>query len=547
MKGSLLTISLATGICRSLRLPGRWPTQRLRLSLQSPTPGASHSNRPDSASLHWSILRYVFLDLALPLRLLDIPALKAGRFRACWNILVLAFFCRRLAQQRNNDSFTCYFAHTLSKELSAFLQSKACVAALRKAGALPQQRDGQEPWPQRPASPRSGGHRGPLQLLQSRGDDEPDASRAPDRDEVPRRTVGISAGGSIQPLQQGGNQMQGSLAHTPAIQEHLVSQEHIQPLEEAPAAVRRPHQQVATTPAHLNYRPFLEDAAADVQHVHRARVSARQPRARAAAVPSPELHVSKKTTAQAQVETQHRTPLSEEHSAGQSSCQEHHDGGTQQPAGAGDSWQGVPPAGQAGPAPRPPPAVQPALPQHSRIPPVEREASAAEQLSAQHQQARFCGSSRSQWQPDHTDGDGDALYEPICGKDSAGVLMRKLVRRLAMVQVNLATLAGSETAGEQYGSAQWHSQCLREMHYLQALLAETQVHLKRAGPISRHQQLKARMEALIDDSSSDSSGCAAGHESMQKDTAGLSEVPQHIKEILQQSRARRKRQGQQLR
>lgn len=58
---------------------------------------------------------------------------------------------------------------------------------------------------------------------------------------------------------------------------------------------------------------------------------------------------------------------------------------------------------------------------------------------------------------------------------TAGVLMRKLVRRLAMVQVNLATLAGSETAGEQYGSAQWHSQCLREMHYLQALLAETQV------------------------------------------------------------------------
>ena len=51
---------------------------------------------------------------------------QAGRFRACWNILVLAFFCRRLAQQRNNDSFTCYFAHTLSKELSAFLQSKVC-------------------------------------------------------------------------------------------------------------------------------------------------------------------------------------------------------------------------------------------------------------------------------------------------------------------------------------------------------------------------------------------------------------------------------------
>ena len=145
-----------------------------RPHMQSPSRGASHSSRPDSPSLHWSILRYVFLDLALPMRLFDIPAIKvcslcrpgtlkrhlcrrcllahvvvqqaplafrpcfcckrqalsppvqAGRFRACWNILVLAFFCRRLAQQRNNDSFSCYFAHTLSKELSAFLQSKVC-------------------------------------------------------------------------------------------------------------------------------------------------------------------------------------------------------------------------------------------------------------------------------------------------------------------------------------------------------------------------------------------------------------------------------------
>ena len=138
--------------------------------MQSPTRGESHSSKPDSASLHWSILRYVFLDLALPMRLFDIPAIKvcslsrpgavfsltlwrsrlplpfvpgpcckggavsppvqAGRFRACWNILVLAFFCRQLAQQRNNDSFSCYFAHTLSKELSAFLQSKVCRTAL---------------------------------------------------------------------------------------------------------------------------------------------------------------------------------------------------------------------------------------------------------------------------------------------------------------------------------------------------------------------------------------------------------------------------------
>ena len=47
-----------------------------RSHVQSPTCGASHSSRPDSASLHWSILRYVFLDLALPMRLFDIPAIK---------------------------------------------------------------------------------------------------------------------------------------------------------------------------------------------------------------------------------------------------------------------------------------------------------------------------------------------------------------------------------------------------------------------------------------------------------------------------------------
>ena len=73
-----------------------------------------------------------------------------------------------------------------------------------------------------------------------------------------------------------------------------------------------------------------------------------------------------------------------------------------------------------------------------------------------------------------------------------------------------------------------------------------QVHLKRAGPITRHQQLKARMEALLDDSSSDSSGYTPGRDVTQKDTAGLSEVPQHIRQILQQSKARRKRQGQQM-
>ena len=298
------------------------------------------------------------------------------------------------------------------------------MAALRKAGALPQQRNGLEPCPQRSPSPRSWGHRGPLQLLQSCEEEDPDTSRASDRTEALGRSVRACAGGSTQPLQRGGNQMQGSQVQTPAVQEHPVSEEQVQPSEEAPAAVRRPHQQAATVPAHLNYRPFLADAAADVQHVHRARVSDRQLRTRAVAVSSRDLRVSRQTATQAQVETQHQTPLCGDDSAGQSSCQGHHEGGTHQPAGAGDGCQGPTPADQAvAPAPRPAPAVQPVVPQHTRIPPQQREASAAEQLSAHHQQARFCGSSRSQWHPEIADSDEEALYEPICGKDGAGRLL----------------------------------------------------------------------------------------------------------------------------
>ena len=302
------------------------------------------------------------------------------------------------------------------------------MAALRKAGALPQQRDGLEPSPQRSASPRSWGHRGPLQLLQSCEEEDPDVSRARERTQAPKRTVGASAGGSTPPRQRGGHQMQGSLVRMPTAQEHLVNEEQVQPSEEAPAAVRRPHQKAATVPAHLNYKPFLEDAAADVQHVHRARVFARQPPARAVPVPSPDLRVSRKTTPQAQVETQHQSPRCGDRSAGQSSCQDQdHEGGPHQPAGAGDSWQGPPPAHQAPPpAPRPAPAVQLVLPQHTRVPPHQREAGPAEQLPAQHQHTSFRAGSRSQWQPDFSDGDEEALYEPICGRDSAGRMLLKL-------------------------------------------------------------------------------------------------------------------------
>ena len=58
---------------------------------------------------------------------------------------MLVYFCRQLAQQRNHNSFSCYFAHTLSTDLSAFLQSKARDQR-RMSTWVPQWRISLWPW-----------------------------------------------------------------------------------------------------------------------------------------------------------------------------------------------------------------------------------------------------------------------------------------------------------------------------------------------------------------------------------------------------------------
>lgn len=52
----------------------------LRLHLmQSPQRGRRREGgSPDSPALHWSIIRYCFLDLHLPMRLYDVPAIKVN-------------------------------------------------------------------------------------------------------------------------------------------------------------------------------------------------------------------------------------------------------------------------------------------------------------------------------------------------------------------------------------------------------------------------------------------------------------------------------------
>ncbi|KAK9820115.1 hypothetical protein WJX72_006267 [[Myrmecia] bisecta] len=76
------------------------------------------------ASVHWTVLKTVFQELRLPMRMLDVEGIKAGRFKPCWNILVLVYFCRQIVLCGGMGQLSCSFAHPLANELATFLQSK---------------------------------------------------------------------------------------------------------------------------------------------------------------------------------------------------------------------------------------------------------------------------------------------------------------------------------------------------------------------------------------------------------------------------------------
>jgi hypothetical protein len=72
-------------------------------------------------------------DIRLPVQLVDRAAIQQGRFRACYNLLVMLFFMMSLTKHRE---FSVDFAHPIDPRLSAFLQSNASIDALSRGGAL---------------------------------------------------------------------------------------------------------------------------------------------------------------------------------------------------------------------------------------------------------------------------------------------------------------------------------------------------------------------------------------------------------------------------
>ena len=82
---------------------------------------------------NWDTIRSVMTDIRLPVQLVDVAAIQQGRFRACYNLLVLLFFMMSLTKHRE---FSVDFAHPIDPRLSAFLQSNASIDALSRGCLL---------------------------------------------------------------------------------------------------------------------------------------------------------------------------------------------------------------------------------------------------------------------------------------------------------------------------------------------------------------------------------------------------------------------------
>ncbi len=82
---------------------------------------------------NWDTIKGIMTDIHLPVQLIDGAAIQQGRFRACYNLLVMLFFMMSLTRHRE---FSVDFAHPIDPRLSAFLQSNASIDALSRCGAL---------------------------------------------------------------------------------------------------------------------------------------------------------------------------------------------------------------------------------------------------------------------------------------------------------------------------------------------------------------------------------------------------------------------------
>ncbi len=122
---------------------------------------------------NWDTIKGIMTDIRLPVQLIDGAAIQQGRFRACYNLLVMLFFMMSLTRHRE---FSVDFAHPIDPRLSAFLQSNASIDALSRGGALSVQ----------PSDTDEGDDRGPSSAFDA-------SAQVPHDTPVDRRSISSSS------------------------------------------------------------------------------------------------------------------------------------------------------------------------------------------------------------------------------------------------------------------------------------------------------------------------------------------------------------------
>ena len=89
--------------------------------------------KPSVLSDPWSLVDERAKFLGLPQCLCDWKGMQAGKVAACYAVIVAVFFVHHLVDQAD---YSADFAHDIPAEVSAFLQSMACVQVMVKGGGM---------------------------------------------------------------------------------------------------------------------------------------------------------------------------------------------------------------------------------------------------------------------------------------------------------------------------------------------------------------------------------------------------------------------------
>ncbi|KAL0489028.1 Hook [Acrasis kona] len=84
-------------------------------------------------SANWDLIKFVMIELKLPMEVYDRKAIILAKFKQCYTFLVMLYFLQSLSEKHD---FSVDFAHPIDGKLAAFLQSKASVECLARGGGL---------------------------------------------------------------------------------------------------------------------------------------------------------------------------------------------------------------------------------------------------------------------------------------------------------------------------------------------------------------------------------------------------------------------------